>query len=347
MIQEYLFTNDEHRKAVEQYIKDISEGEIRDIENTECWIVTFFKEGQSGKAAKALSIVNDYVVSNFRPIVLSDGCSAYYNKDLYQPYNEFERKLRKLLYLKSALSQDAKDSDLIKDLEKKDFGKIFELLFSDDQFVNDVKASIKEKTWKFTKTEIITAIQELSENTLWDRLIGKDAVPLLRSDFVRVKSYRNDIMHAHSMNTSDHDDAKELIQKINTQLDDEIGKIIDVKEEINDDGTYHFNTTFSDAIRNMNEAQMIVNNWQEQISGVQSALSAVKRNNLVPAMAAYAQILESPVFNAVQQLTSSPQWDSIQKSFQDFSQFQNELREAQKSLQAFTSNTELLRKSQS
>lgn len=149
------------------------------------------------------------------------------------------------------------------------------------------------------------------------------------------------------MNTSDHDDAKELIQKINTQLDDEIGKIIDVKEEINDDGTYHFNTTFSDAIRNMNEAQMIVNNWQEQISGVQSALSAVKRNNLAPAMAAYAQILESPVFNAVQQLTSSPQWDSIQKSFQDFSQFQNELREAQKSLQAFTSNTELLRKSQS
>lgn len=129
MIQEYLFTNDEHRKAVEQYIKDISEGEIRDIENTECWIVTFFKEGQSGKAAKALSIVNDYVVSNFRPIVLSDGCSAYYNKDLYQPYNEFERKLRKLLYLKSALSQDAKDSDLIKDLEKKTSEKFLSFCF--------------------------------------------------------------------------------------------------------------------------------------------------------------------------------------------------------------------------
>lgn len=150
--------------------------------------------------------------------MLSNGCSAYYNKALYPHFNEFERKLRKLLYLKSALSRDAKDSVLIKNLESKDFGEIFTLLFSDAQFVKDTRNLLNKKTWQFTKDEIIVAIQKIIESTVWDNLIGKDTVPLLRSDFVRVKTYRNDIMHAHSMEASEFVDATRLIKAINKQL---------------------------------------------------------------------------------------------------------------------------------
>lgn len=70
--------------------------------------------------------------------------AAYFNKSLYPYFNEFERKLRKLLYLKSALQHDATASQNIKELESKDLGTIFELLFTDTQFIKDVKkASMK------------------------------------------------------------------------------------------------------------------------------------------------------------------------------------------------------------
>ena len=168
MIQEYLFTSDEHRHTVEQYAPESCEKDIYDIDNSDCWIVTYSKEGTNESSAKILSSVHSYIVNNFHPTVLSNECSAYYNKALYPHFNEFERKLRKLLYLKSALSRDAKGSALIKDLESKDFGEIFTLLFSDAQFVQGTKALVNNKTWQFTKDEILAAIEAISENTVWD-----------------------------------------------------------------------------------------------------------------------------------------------------------------------------------
>lgn len=84
------------------------------------------------------------MINNYKPTVLSDGCSAYYNKFLYPYFNEFECKLRKLLYLKRALSEDKRDSETIKDLESKDLGAIFALLFADRQFNQDVRERVKK-----------------------------------------------------------------------------------------------------------------------------------------------------------------------------------------------------------
>lgn len=92
-------------------------------------------------------------MDNYRPTVLSNGCAAYYNKFLYPYFNEFERKLRKLLYLKSALSEDKRDSETIKDLESKDLGAIFALLFADPQFNQDVRERVKNKRAIYKKRD--------------------------------------------------------------------------------------------------------------------------------------------------------------------------------------------------
>lgn len=313
------------------------EKDIYDIDNSDCWIVTYSKEGTNESSAKILSSVHSYIVNNFHPTVLSNECSAYYNKALYPHFNEFERKLRKLLYLKSALSRDAKGSALIKDLESKDFGEIFTLLFSDAQFVQGTKALVNNKTWQFTKDEILAAIEAISENTVWDNLIGKDAVPLLRSDFAKVKSFRNDIMHAHSMETAKYNEAAKLIKEINKQLDAEIGNIIGTKETVQGDSAQDFNAALGDAIRNMDEAQSI-KNWQEQLIALQSSIPTIKSENLTAALTAYTKIIDSPGFKAAQQLVSSPQWDSIQRSLKGISKIQTDISPALIELQKVASS---------
>ena len=301
MIQEYLFVGDEHKAEVEKYTYKTVKTEIYDIENSDCWIATFSLDGENEKSANALSTVHEYIMSHFSPTVLSNGCSAYYNKALYPHFNEFERKLRKLLYLKSALSKDKKDSETIKDLESKDFGEIFTLLFSDSKFVENVRKSVNAKTWQFTKDEILAALQHISENTLWDKLIGENSVPLLRSDFVKVKDFRNDIMHAHSMSSSSFSSAMKLIKKINEQLDVEIGKIIVEKEkspetQVGED----FNTAMTDAIKDMDAAKKTMT-WQEQLAEIQATISSMKGTGMIAALEEYRQLALSPEITALQQ----------------------------------------------
>lgn len=181
MIQEYLFIDDTHRDAVEKYAPAKVSVDIYDIENSTCWIVTYSLSGENEDGAKTLSQVNDYVMGHFNATVLTNESSAYYNRKLYPYINEFERKLRKLLYLKSAIYHGDKKIDNIRDLEAKDLGTIFELLFTDAEFIKAAKSKVNERTWQFTKKEIIAALQGVNEDTVWNNLLGRESVTLLQS----------------------------------------------------------------------------------------------------------------------------------------------------------------------
>src|SRR5699024_1286000 len=112
---------------------------------------------------------------------------------LFPDINEFERKLRKLLYLKSAIYHGDKKIDNIRNLETKELGVIFELLFTDADFVKNARSKVNEKTWQFTKREIVAALQSIAEDTLWNDLLGNEAVVSLSDNFLTVKNYRNDV----------------------------------------------------------------------------------------------------------------------------------------------------------
>lgn len=328
MIQEYLFIDGTHKAEFEKYRYKTVNIEICDIENSDCWIATCSIDGDNKENANALSVVHEYVMDNYRPTVLSNGCSAYYNKFLYPFFNEFERKLRKLLYLKSALSGDKSDCETIKDLESKDFGTIFALLFSDSQFIQNVKKSVNEKTWQFTKSELLDVLQEISENTLWDKLLGEDAVPSLRSDFVKVKEFRNDVMHAHNMNASSFSAALKLIKKINEQLDVELGKIIvDKNADEPARNGIAFNVAMSNAIRDMDTAKQ-GKTLQEQLAEIQAAVASPVSPSAIAALDEYKK------------LTSTLDFSAVQEQLQELSKIQIDIPPALKELQEFTASME-------
>lgn len=182
MTQEYLFVGTEHKTKILKYrpSSEQIDREVIALKGTDCWIISYTVDGENEGSAKLLSSVNSYITNNFAPITLTNDCSAYYNKRLFPHINEFERKLRKLLYLKSVINKDDIASENIKDLEGKDLGEIFELLFTDDVFINTVRGKVKSMTGKFTKKQIATTIDSIDENVNWDHLIGKDAVPTLK-----------------------------------------------------------------------------------------------------------------------------------------------------------------------
>lgn len=249
MIQEYLFTTDEHRAEVECFtVPSKVQKEITNIENSSCWTLCLSIDSESEEAAKLLDPLNTQIYERYKPIILSNECSAYFNKSLFPIVNEFERKLRKLLYLASALQGDNDAHKVIIDLESKDLGEIFVALFSDPNFVKCVKEKINQKTWQFTRDELFTLIEKLDENTLWDTLLGCDCAKTLRKQFGELRAYRNDVMHAHNINLAQYRSAKRLFQKINVELDDAIGKLIGAKEENESITPADFNSTLGSAL---------------------------------------------------------------------------------------------------
>lgn len=269
MIQEYLFSTDDKKNQIEnKQLPDGVEQEIETIENSSNWILRYSMEGENEKTAKVLSRLNSDIVNTYNPLVLSNGCSAYYNKSLFPDINEFERKLRKLLYLASRLSENKEYITIIKDLEAKDFGEIFTLLFIDTNFVNNVKTKVngqKGSSGSFTRKEIIEIIQNIEEKTLWDELLQYECVPTLRKKFYEIKAYRNDVMHAHNMDYMGFNDARKLFRSANEEFDTAIGELIGAKEDnIPTFVVKDFNKILGNALQN-----------QIDFSGLSDALSAL------------------------------------------------------------------------
>ena len=350
MIQEYLFINDTHRAAVENYAPSKIEVDIYNIENSDCWIVTYSLPGENEDCAKSLSYVNKYVLDHFNPTVLTNESSAYFNRKLYPYVNEFERKLRKLLYLKSAIYNGEKKVDNIRDLESKDLGVIFELLFTDAEFVKSAKTKVNEKTWQFTKKEIIATLQSIAEDTMWNNLLGKEAVPLLSDNFVTVKNYRNDVMHAHDIDVKIFREAKKLFIDINKQLDTQIGLIIKKAEE-NPEETA--DSEFNDALNTALVAQNIsgavqqirdsvveltggqpeairefIQNMQEYYSSINypQIQDAIKPILELYSGEEYAQLQKT--LREVEAYQRSPEFTAMQQQMRNFATFSTKLKES-------------------
>lgn len=250
MIQEYLFTSDKYKADLENLIISPKvTKEITKFENSKCWTLLISVPGVSLDAAKTLDPINRKVCENYRPTVLANECSAYFNRALYPLVNEFERKLRKLLYLASSLHGDENSQKVIVGLEEQELGKIFETLFSDASFVKKAKETItKTLSWQFTRAELLDAINKLDENRLWTLLLGDDCVKTLCGSFSEIRTYRNDVMHAHNIDYEQFNKAHRLFKKVNTELDLAIGKLIGAKEANTKVTSTDFNNTLSSAL---------------------------------------------------------------------------------------------------
>jgi hypothetical protein len=138
MIQEYLLLKNDEIKA----IKECKPNEVKlrsfSANKGKCRYVQFSVEGDNEEVAKILSKLDDTIRERFHVTILESGCAAYFNKRLYPLINNFENKLRKLLYLTSAINEKSESDNNITNLEGQTLGQIFMLLFIDNGFMNIV-----------------------------------------------------------------------------------------------------------------------------------------------------------------------------------------------------------------
>lgn len=241
MILEYLFLDNTHKDKLENYsyhydVKNNGEitrtidatVKIHNFENSDHWIIKIEIDGASEEVAKHLSKINDDIIS-YHPIVLKNESSAYFNKQLYPYVNSFERELRRFLYLKSNLSSNKKAKQVIENLEKLTFEKIYIRLFVDNDFCKAVH-SYSEKPI-FSRSELIDKINQFNEKTVWDTIVEPNVLSLIKEDFLKLKDYRNDVMHAHNISYEQYKEIKKLYTKVNIQLLAQIEMLLNFDEQ--------------------------------------------------------------------------------------------------------------------
>lgn len=143
MKHEYLFTSLEKFEQVKEYLPDKVQRKIYKIENTESFVSVYSIEGEKKENTKILSKIDEEIRKKFSPIALTNDSSEYYNKVLFSYINKFECKLRCFLYLKSTVSENPENFKNIQNLESKDFGEIYELLFTDANFTKEWNLSFR------------------------------------------------------------------------------------------------------------------------------------------------------------------------------------------------------------
>ena len=218
MEQEYLFTSNEKKYDISKVESKNVETEIIDLKQGDCWILRCTTELKSEQGAEALSKI-ETKISKYNPIIIKTDTSDFYLKKLYPLANEFERKLRKFLYLTNEISPKEKKSDNIKDLELKEFGELFDILFTDTSFIENSKRVAGSLPPKYTKKQLLQALESMTESCLWDKLVKPNAVPTLRNEFERIRKFRNDIMHSHNIDTNTFKEAETLFKSIIKELD--------------------------------------------------------------------------------------------------------------------------------
>lgn len=281
MKQEYLLLDEQEKKYISEYKPDGVEAKLFSVENGKGWYVQYICEGNNETAAKHLSDVDRYVRCHFQVIILQNDSSAYFNNRLYPIISDFERKLRKILYIFSAINKEDNASKNIERLEEKDFGQIFTMLFVDDGFMNAAKDVVKNtQRVDFSKADIIRLLSEIEEKTVWDRLLGKDVVPTLRNRFHDVRNIRNDIMHSHDIGWDTFNKARKLMRTINNEIETTINDV-QVKENIANK-TPSFNKTLAEVLRIQDQFGQIVDAMLPQMRGINEmgkAFSEYYRNN--------------------------------------------------------------------
>lgn len=261
MIQKYILLDEKEKKAISEYKPANVHSRLLSVESDKCWCVEFSADGNDEETAKRLSNIDVYICGHFNVTVIENDSSSYFNNKLYPMVSELERKLRKILYIFSAIDKENESAKNITALEKKDFGQLFTLLFVDDNFMTAAKNMVKSANREtFSKAEIMRSLNNIDEKPVWDLLLGNNVVPTLRSRFQDVRSIRNDVMHSHNISWHKFDDARTLLQKIVSEMDSalndiSIAEFIEKKKPT-------FNQTLTEALKM----------WDEQLSQIASAI---------------------------------------------------------------------------
>ena len=226
---EYLFNSEKHKEEISSLANGNVSFEVTEIDDTDLWIAVFSVENDDETAADQLSSINS-AVARYSLQILACESSDFYIRELYPLSIKLERKLRKALYIVASVSGDENNKKKFNELEKMSLSGLFELLFYDQKFIEAIKKGVQKKT-RFSKQEIINEVAREKESVLWNVLFKAADAPTLRANFKSIQDYRNDIMHAHNIETARYREAKQLMSAVVNELDALIKTLICAPEK--------------------------------------------------------------------------------------------------------------------
>ena len=323
MIQEYLFLSGEKIEDIKAYHVKGALETYTQIKNTNCWIVAFSLKGDTIDNAKILSNANDYIVTNYKATVLTNGCAAYFTKRLYPFAADFERGLRKLLYLKTAISKSKAAKNHIRNLEDKNLEDIKYILYYDKNFYEGVYETINKKR-KFQKEEIISAINGIDEKTVWQALFPNNPPEHLKEMFSTIMLYRNDIMHSHNINFERYESIKSSFEQVNGEIQKAINAI--VEQEFDTENAIEFDQSLGEAIAAQQEYASYEQNYNSLLESYINSPAVEAARKLIANMdlsAAYSTLsaAEQAALKVVATINSPGFQSTIQQFARYLSQF--------------------------
>lgn len=207
LLKDELFTAKNGMKVVHSIAK---------VKGKENYLLILVCESSPVASAEALSelrikLENIFKENGIKYRLLTEGASQFFVNKLYPLACEFEAKLRKFIYIslididdkaenevvnkfKKTLLKSGEDKNFDKlpqddFLAKKDFGQIFDFLFSNDEFLAQAKKineSPAEYNRRLTKKGLLKKISELPEQTVWNLLFapsfGDSKLPEIYND---------------------------------------------------------------------------------------------------------------------------------------------------------------------
>ena len=200
---------------------------VLQIEGTDTWLLKYeIDEERTGfdnreSDAEELYRVQQFILKKYHPLVLTNEAADFYTQTLYPEFCTYERNLRKMLYIKGTLCDDDSVTRRLKHLERKTLSQMFQLLFTDEHFVKEMKRLGEIEGWRITKDEIMENLVPCEEKTVWNELMGEDVQRVFRKKFLFLKEMRNKVMHAQDMAPVEFRKAREMLREVNQQLESE------------------------------------------------------------------------------------------------------------------------------
>lgn len=258
---EFIIDKSEYKKLLN---KDIVGTQIiynsEKLKGKSNYLLSLSIESKSITVAKLLSnsriaVEKLFIENNIKYRLLTEESALFFAHRLYPYASEFETKLRKFIYTALFDIDEKAESVLVEkykitiskkctnELPQEDFltnsdlGKIFDFLFSNDEFLDEVKKinnndnNNKNYNRRLTKKQLLEKIGNLEEKTIWNLLFASNfSDSILPTIYSEIQKFRNDIMHIHYISYDDYIKAKKIYIKGIKDLDYQLSKNIVIED---------------------------------------------------------------------------------------------------------------------
>ena len=223
---EFLYKDDTYKTIIEN-LKESLGLEEKEIVYTPVVqaglnIFSFQKNGENEETAKVLDEIKKIVLESLsldNLFIITDEISSYFCQRLYPQLASFERGLRKVLYIASLKSNDENIINLCKKIEELEFAKIYQMLFSDTDYITEAKKIVNSNSPSYSKHDILKQLANISESTVWDKLF-KGEYSYIPENFLDIKAGRNKVMHSRNISYAEFSIIKNTLSKSNKLLRD-------------------------------------------------------------------------------------------------------------------------------